>query len=291
MTHFNIAADNLLIRTMSRSELDTLVAWAASEGWNPGLYDSDIFWNTDPEGFIAAEINGEMIGGGSIVSYQGNFGFMGFFIIKPEHRGQGLGSRLWFARRKKLQSRLASSASIGMDGVFDMQAFYSKGGFKFSHREIRFTGTGKTGPLADLVIPLSDIPFKSVLNYDTAHFPAERSSFLKAWISQPESLALGVMKGEQLCGYGVIRHCQNGFKIGPLFADSPEIALDLFNGLSSHAEGEDFFIDVPEINKNALQIVNDKGLKEVFGCARMYFGNKPLLADAEIYGVTTFELG
>ncbi len=82
---------------------------------------------------------------------------------------------------------------------------------------------------------------------DTAHFPTERSNFLKAWIRQPEGLALGVMHGERLSGYGVIRRCQNGFKIGPLFADNIKIATDLFNVLSNHVEGEPFFIDVPEI--------------------------------------------
>ena len=118
MTHSSINADNLHIRAMSRSEFDVLVSWAADEGWNPGLYDADIFWNTDPDGFIAAEMDGELIGGGSIVSYQGNFGFMGFFIIKPEYRGQGLGRKLWFARRRQLESRLSSSACIAMDAVF-----------------------------------------------------------------------------------------------------------------------------------------------------------------------------
>ena len=112
---------------MSRSELDILISWAANEGWNPGLHDADIFWNTDPEGYIAAEIDGELIGGGSIVSYRGEFGFMGFFIVKPEYRGHGLGTKLWFARREKLQSRLNSPACIGMDGVFEMQPFYTKG--------------------------------------------------------------------------------------------------------------------------------------------------------------------
>lgn len=216
---------------------------------------------------------------------------MGFFIIKPEYRGLGLGGKLWFARRDKLQARLTSPVSIGMDGVFEMQAFYTKGGFNFSHREIRFQGIGKACSLAPSIQALSDIPFESVVNYDSTHFPVERPAFLKPWITQPDSLALGVMNDEQICGYGVIRPCQNGYKIGPLFADNAHIALDLFNALSAHADGNAFFIDVPEINKDAMQLVNNKGLKEVFGCARMYYGNKPTLADAEIYAVTSFELG
>ena len=57
----------LTIRPMTRPELDTLVDWAADEGWNPGLNDADIFWDTDPDGFIAAERGGTLIGGGELV--------------------------------------------------------------------------------------------------------------------------------------------------------------------------------------------------------------------------------
>jgi hypothetical protein len=76
-----------------------------------------------------------------------------------------------------------------------------------------------------------------------------------------------------------------------LFADNADIALDLFNSLSDHAAEKGVFIDLPEINPYAMQIVKDKGMKEVFGCARMYFANKPKFPDANIYGITTFELG
>ena len=61
--------DDMHIRRMTRDELDTLVEWAAREGWNPGLDDAEVFWNTDPNGFVAAEISCELVGGGSIVAY------------------------------------------------------------------------------------------------------------------------------------------------------------------------------------------------------------------------------
>lgn len=52
------------IRNMARKELDTAIEWAAKEGWNPGLYDAEVFWNTDPRGFYALEKDGEVIGSG-----------------------------------------------------------------------------------------------------------------------------------------------------------------------------------------------------------------------------------
>ncbi len=104
--------NDMNLRQMTRDELDTLVEWAACEGWNPGLDDAEVFWATDSEGFIAAEINGELIGGGSIVAYGKKYGFMGFFIIRPEYRGHGLGDHLWHERKRRLLARLDADASI-----------------------------------------------------------------------------------------------------------------------------------------------------------------------------------
>jgi hypothetical protein len=97
-----------------------------------------LFWATDPDAFIAADLNGELIGGGAITAYGGDIGFMGFFIVRPEFRGQRYGNTLWHARRRRLLERLQPDATIGMDGVFTMQDYDAQGGFVFSHRNMRF---------------------------------------------------------------------------------------------------------------------------------------------------------
>ena len=281
----------LLIRRMRREELDILVGWAADEGWNPGLSDADIFWATDPEGFIAAELQGEFVGGGSIVSYDGQYGFMGFFIVHPQYRGRGLGNTLWHARRRVLIDRLHKPAIIGMDGVFDMQAYYAKGGFVFSERDLRFETRGNSSQVHHSIVNLTDLPFADIENYDQRHFPAPRSEFMRLWLNQPGAWAFGSVSSETLTGFGVMRPCQTGYKIGPLFADSPAIAENLFVALSAQAPGEAIFLDIPETNPAAIAMAFRHGMNEVFGCAKMYFGPKPRLPDQEIFGVTSFELG
>ena len=37
-----------VMRQMTRAELDTVIGWAAREGWNPGLRDAEAFYATDP---------------------------------------------------------------------------------------------------------------------------------------------------------------------------------------------------------------------------------------------------
>lgn len=281
----------LTLRAMRRAELDTLVDWAAAEGWNPGLDDASTFWDTDPEGFVAAERDGELIGGGSIVAYAARFGFMGFFIVRPEHRGRGLGRRLWLHRRDRLLARLDSAATVGMDGVFAMQDFYARGGFALSHRDLRFEGRGTASPRAPGLVDVREVPFDALSSYDAAHFPAPRERFLAAWIAQPYGHGLAAVRDGAIRGYGVIRRCRQGHKIGPLFADGAATADALFRGLCAFAPGETVVLDVPENNPQAMALARRHALREVFGCARMYHGPPPALPHGEIYGVTTFELG
>ncbi len=281
----------MIIRQMQRPELDTLVDWAADEGWNPGLDDADVFWATDPDGFIAAELNGELIGGGSIVSYDGLYGFMGFFIIRSDMRGQGLGNQLWHERKQRLLSRLNTPGVIGMDGVFDMQHYYAKGGFELVCRDLRYESIGQAAPQPEGVIELGSVPFDQVDAYDRQHFPAPRSGFLKRWIDRPGGHSVGVMQQGKLAGYAVMRPCRNGYKIGPLFANEAVIADALLRSLSAKVPGEPIFLDTPENNPEAIRLANQHNMHEVFGCARMIFGEKPVLPDHQIFGVTTFELG
>ena len=96
------------ICAMSRDEAEVLLGWAAAEGWNPGLADLEVSWSFDPQGFIALRyaVPGkppELVGGGAILSYGGQCGFMGLFIMRADHRGQGLGRVLWHERLRRLQ--------------------------------------------------------------------------------------------------------------------------------------------------------------------------------------------
>ena len=284
----------LTFRQMTRSEVDTLVGWAAREGWNPGRHDADIFWHTDAQAFIAAESEGELIGGGAITSYDGEFGFMGFFIVRPEFRGKGLGQALWLARRERLRQRLRPGAAIGMDGVFDMQPYYARGGFVFSHRDIRYRADipkDAVAPAEPAVVAIERVPFDALMAYDRGCFPARRERFLQAWITQNDAIALGLLRSGRLAGYGVVRRCVEGCKIGPLFADDAAAAQTLYASLSPFAAGGPLFLDAPESNPAALELARRHDMAEVFGCARMYLGPAPALQHERVFGVSTFELG
>ena len=284
------------IRAMTRPEVDVLVEWATAEGWNPGLHDADAFWATDPDGWIAAETEGELIGGGSIVSYDGRFGFMGFFIVRPDYRGRGWGGELWHERKRRLFGRLDAGAAIGMDGVFEMQDWYAKGGFVFERRDIRYRAiaagpTHATGGDGVHLVDASDVGFEDLVAYDAGGFGVARERFLGNWIGQPEGDDRVALAGGQIVGFGVIRRCREGAKVGPLFADGADIARSLYDDLAATYVGEPVFLDIPEDNVDAMAFARERGMEEVFGCARMAVGTPPPTVTGRTWGVTTFELG
>jgi len=281
----------LHIRPMTRPEVDTLVDWAAAEGWNPGLHDAALFWKNDPDAFIAAELGRQVIGGGAITCYGREYGFMGFFIMRPEYRGQGFGDILWQWRHQTLRRRLTPSATIGMDGVLDMQAYYSRGGFDFQYYNRRYEGMGAVLDTPPCTIPLTDIPFEVVSAYDRLCFPADRSAFMRQWINQPDSHALGYLEDGHLAGFGVVRACREGYKIGPLFADSAAIAEALYRGLAAKVPGSRLYLDAPDYNAAAVGLARRYDMREVFACARMYDGDMPATDNHRIYGVCSFEIG
>ncbi|MBD1821554.1 GNAT family N-acetyltransferase [Cyanobacteria bacterium FACHB-DQ100] len=281
-------ARSYMIRSMQPEEVQLAIKWAAVEGWNPGLHDADCFFAADSTGFLVGLLDDEPIATISATKYGNSFGFIGFYIVKPEYRNQGFGIQIWNEALERLQGR-----TIGLDGVVAQQQNYQRSGFQLAHRNIRYGGIGGGSVLPDSnLVELSQVPFEQIIAYDRAFFPGDRSAFLQRWVTQPERVALGYWRNAQLVGYGVLRKCHSGYKVGPLFADDREIAEILFLALKAKTEIDaPIYLDVPEINQAAVSLAEQQGMTPVFETARMYSGEAPVFPSDRWFGVTSFELG
>ncbi|MCP4550796.1 MAG: GNAT family N-acetyltransferase, partial [Bacteroidetes bacterium] len=168
-----------------------------------------------------------------------------------------------------------------------------KSGFKLAYRNIRYQGIGGGNSSKNSeIVELSTLPFETIDTYNQPFFPANRSQFIKLWISQPECNALGIMQNGKFAGYGVIRKCHNGYKIGPLFADNPELSESLFLALKSKtSSSKPIFLDTPEVNQAAVALAEKYNMKVSFETARMYTGDFPDIPLNRLFGVTSFEIG
>lgn len=282
---------NPVFKKLDLKGLSNLVAWARDEGWNPGPFDANAFFATDPEGHYGLFLGDEMIGGGSLVSYNGDFGFMGLFIVHPDYRTAGIGRKLWYQRRDLLISRLKPNASIGMDGVLAMQEFYAKGGFKIAFRDERYQKKGMSFAQHAEVSLYSADDFADLMQLDKKCFGFDRTAFMLNWLEIPGTKVFIHKETTDLLGYAVLRKADSGYKIGPLFALNSNAAEQLYETCLSCVPDQMVYLDIPVTNKSAVNLVRKYQAAYVFECARMYYGNAPDIDMDMVYGITSFELG
>jgi hypothetical protein len=279
--------NELSIRPMRPDEISLAVNWAAAEGWNPGLADAACFAAADPQGFFIGELDGAPAATVSCVNYGASFAFLGFYIVREDLRGHGYGLRMWSAAVAHAGPRV-----IGLDGVVAQQQNYRMSGFELAYANVRYGGTvaAAYAPQAG-VVALTEVPLAAVEAYDATVFPAPRTAFLRAWIGAPGHVGRALVRDGGLAGWGVIRPCRNGRKIGPLVAHDRAAAEAVLSALLVSVGGGEIFLDVPSVNRDAVALAQDLGLAPVFETARMYTGAIPPLRLERVFGVTTFELG
>jgi len=275
------------IRTLTPIEAERAVDWAAAEGWNPGLVDLDCFLAQDPGLFLGAFAGERLVSVISATRYGTGFGFIGFYIAEPGVRGRGHGMAIWRAGMAQLAGRL-----VGLDGVVAQQANYRKSGFRLAWNNIRFGGEAPAlPPPRSTVVPAAAVPFAAVEALDATVFPAPRPDFLRAWIGATGHVALALPRDGALAGFGVIRPCRSGHKIGPLVAEDAAGAEALVAALIARIPPGPVFLDVPEPHAAGVALARRLGLAPVFETARMYTGPAPAVAMDRLFGVATFELG
>ncbi len=283
-----MSTDEFHIRTMRPDEISLAIDWAAAEGWNPGLADASCFATIDPQGFLIGELHGHAAACISIVNYDEHFAFLGFYIVRPDLRKRGYGWLVWQAAIAH-----AGQRSIGLDSVLAQKDRYLKSGFVFAYRNIRYAGKASVvcEDLQPGIIPIGDVPINLIEAYDTEVFPAPRLDFLRAWIETEGHIGRALFPDGNLLGWGVIRPCRTGYKIGPLFADDRTAAEAVLDALIAEVGNEEIFLDVPKINSAAVKLAEARGLKPVFETGRMYTGPIRPINHRRIFGVTSFELG
>jgi GNAT superfamily N-acetyltransferase len=262
------------------------VAWAEAEGWNPGLDDELRFLAANPDSFLATERAGEVLATISCALYGDAYAFIGFYIVRPDLRGRGIGSALFDRALRRADGRV-----VGLDGVLAHQASYERRGFVLAHRNVRWRTAGG-GDRPTGLVELSSVPFEQVLAFDAAVFGTARDRFLRQWIDRPPGQALACLREGSLAGYGLVRPCRVGAKVGPLLADDEDVAEALLTGLLATAgPGTEVFVDMPTANSRARSVRAAREMEPTFETARMYLNGRPPEDVQRVFGVTTLEFG
>ncbi|WP_328460380.1 GNAT family N-acetyltransferase [Actinoplanes sp. NBC_00393] len=276
------------VSTASVDDMRLIAQWARDEDWHPGDGDENVFFPTDPGGFLVGRLDGQPVSSIAAVRYGTGHGFIGLYLTVPEFRGRGYGFRTWQAGMERLAGR-----NIGLDGVVAQQENYRKSGFRPAWTTTRFEGVlaGAETAAGLRVVEARELPFTLLTAYDRRFFPAGRDAFLALWITGSGRHGVAAIRDGAVVGFGVRRSAGDADRIGPLFADDAAAAEALLAGLSTEYEMP-VLIDVPETSPDAAKLLERLGLAPIWDTARMYTAGTPEEVDLSgVFAVTSLEMG
>jgi len=293
--------DGIIIEKMTLDDLRTALEWTRLDGWNPGKRDAEAFFAADRKGFFMAKTaGGDPVASIAAVSYGEHYGYLGLQICEPKHRGKGYGTSIFEYAMRHLGER----TTIGGELVAARRSNAAKWGFTVTHETIGFSGVIDLDALPMASVPTSETGRRVVLEnltkhrlgaifkFDEKHVPAARERFLRAWLTTPGHVVRVTIIEEEIKGYGVLRPCYDGSKIGPVFAESVEVADLLMRSLAAGtSRGTKVSLEIPEPNQASMELVRRLGLIQTWKTFRMYRGPAPKLPLERIFAVTCLQLG
>ncbi len=293
--------NNLLsIKPFCEADIDFVTEISRNEGFAPGVGDLAIYQNTDKQGLWVGWFNGNPIGCIAGVRYNDKYGFLGLFIVIEKYRGRGFGLQLW----KKALDHLNDLPCVGLEAAPERISDYSKWGFTLSSKTTRWQWLGDGKSLEEnfgkdlhcySFLEGSSIPSNAVELFDEKRETTPRPHFLSNWLNHPAGKVIAVIDSEGKChGFGRIRPCLlqkgDGWRIGPLMADSPNLLKILLKKLIYSHPGL-IIIDAPGVNRFASELFLDLGFKSESETFRMYRGYQPPVSMKDVYGLACLELG
>ncbi|XP_028391307.1 uncharacterized protein LOC114516124 [Dendronephthya gigantea] len=234
----NDNVDNFQVRTITESSTvlkKFFIDLLEEEGWFPGRDDIDIFLACDPNSLYVGELNGKPVAAGALFKYNEEYGHFGCYVTNKDHRGGDYGFKLAAESWRRCQP----IENLGGFSVLDMIEKYGKSMDAVAHwpmeRHIVDIPTAlsflKDAISSNASPPfsikqVSDVDLKALFDYDTKVFGYKREKFVDRLL-QVSHARVAVGQQHEIVGYAAARvlyNPDNGYRVGPVFGESIEIA-------------------------------------------------------------------
>jgi len=260
-----------LLRPMRPEDIPDGLRLCRASGWNQREEDWREMLRSNPDGFVAAVVDGRVVGTGGAVRYGAGLAWVCMILVDPESRSQGLGTRIM----EEVLRRLAGVPVVGLDATPGGRLVYVKLGFRDARPLARFDARPRSAPPApgSAVRPLSAADLPEVLAWDLEAFGADRGAVLRWAFAQAPEYAWCVPAAGRLEGYCFGRHGHNADHIGPVVARQGAVARDLVQACLAPHVGRRFFIDAPCEPAEWPRALAELGFAEQRPFTRMYRGD------------------
>ncbi|MGH2381550.1 MAG: GNAT family N-acetyltransferase [Candidatus Limnocylindria bacterium] len=239
--------DGLRLRDADAADLSRIARLREEVGWS--VHDwalRAVLRGPRARCLVVVDDHDLVVGVGSGISY-GRLGFVGNMVVDADHRRRGIGAAILQAVIGFLEER--GTTRMELYATADGRPLYARHGFEL------------TGPSAMVRVPRGAVAHVNdritlgeadadteadLAAYDAPRFGGDRGILLREALDDPDRPLILARRAGKILGYGWIR--PEGERIGPLVADTPEIAAALIG---------DAFDRLPRADELTLNLPSD----------------------------------
>ena len=244
--------DDLRLRLAEAADLPSIADLRESVGWS--VHPWALRWAVEPPHarcLVVVDDRDRIVGVGSGIAY-GQLGFVGNMVVDAAHRRRGIGSVILGSVVDFLHSR--GVVRLELYATQDGRPLYAGHGFESAGpstmvRVARgFDGEDTRVRLADAGHGVA----AELIAYDTPRFGGNRGMLLRAMLGDGDRPLVLAMVHARIAGYGWIR--PEAARVGPLLADTPEIAIALIrDALDRMPDAEALALNLPAGNRGGAE--------------------------------------
>jgi GNAT superfamily N-acetyltransferase len=263
------------LRIMTKSDIPASMRLKEIAGWNQTAEDWMRFLEASERGCFVAEVDGDVRGTVTTISYEKRFAWVGMVLVDPEYRGRGLGTKLLKIAIEYLQE--ARIAAIKLDATPQGKPIYEKLGFQAEYEIERWIlkRTAKAAAQSRETIQrnkVSEQNLEAILAEDREVFGADRSQLLKSlWQGAPEFTG-AVWENSTLRGSAFGRRGSFADHLGPWMAKDKSAATGLLNSFIAQSRRETLVVDRLKSNAIAGDLLKTMGFEYSRPLMRMVRG-------------------
>ncbi|NQZ70508.1 MAG: GNAT family N-acetyltransferase [Lentisphaeria bacterium] len=278
------------LREFSTADIPLGMKLKELANWNQKEADWKMLLSASKGGNYVALHNGETCGTVTTVNYESKFSWIGMVLVDPNKRRCGIGTELLTAAIE----HAGKSGPVRLDATPMGKKLYDTLGFKDEYRLTRYQVLGLEDlPKAELKCrKIKKTDLAKIINFDKTIFGAKRKAILESLLTNASEYAFLYEEGKRIKGFCFGRHGSEFEQIGPVVAETSEIARSLILHALKKCIGDDVIIDALDKQSGFNEFIQSLGFSTQRPFIRMCKGKlKDRGQPANQFAITGPELG
>ena len=261
------------IRVMTAADLPAAMDIKQQEGWNQTINDWKLLLEDSPGLCLVALHQDQVVATVAAIGYEQKLAWIGMMLVQKAYRGLGLAKMLM----KGILEKIEDYPIIKLDATPAGFPVYKKMGFEPEYTIYRMVRgpqplSIKAGGQARTIEERS---LPGIIDFDRQIYGVKRQHLLGYLYQQSPDAAMVIGREESPHGFILGRPGTNYYQLGPLMAESTDIAIDLLSSALQRLD-QPVVVDVLQEKTELINWLHGQGFSVQRELIRMYYKTNPI---------------